>query len=119
MTTRHQALGLLLGLAAAAACWPALAQDLKPVEVEGQPLAANARRLLQALDFLGAPLGAKTAAALKTAAKERDARKVQELLDPHVTVLVTINPESRVKVARTSDPDFAAGRLRAHLDQGG
>ena len=58
MTTRHTGLGLVLGLAAAAACWPALAQDLKPVEVEGQPLAANATRLLQALDFLGSPLAA-------------------------------------------------------------
>src|SRR5215475_9083794 len=36
------------------------AQDLKPVPVDGQPLAGNARRLLQALDYLGTPLAADT-----------------------------------------------------------
>src|SRR6185503_9621767 len=48
-----------------------LLQD--PVEVEGQPLAANAERVQQALDFLGAPLSAEVQAALKAAGK--DAKK--------------------------------------------
>jgi hypothetical protein len=74
------------------------------VEVEGQPLAANANRLLEALQFLGAPLAAETTQKLQVAVKARDARKIQELLDPHVLVVVTINPESRVKAARGPAP---------------
>src|SRR3989442_6872501 len=81
---------------------PAWGQDpkLEPIDVEGQPLAANVTRLLQALDFLGCPLPKEQTAALEVAAKNREAKKLQELLDPHVLVQVTINPESRVKAAR-------------------
>src|SRR4029453_16680110 len=35
---------------------PAHAQKLKPVDVEGQPLASNVRRVLKALEYLGTPL---------------------------------------------------------------
>jgi hypothetical protein len=86
-------------------------QKLNPIEVEGQPLAANVSRLLDAYDFLGAPLPAETVTALRDAVKARDAGKIQELLDPHVIVLVTLNPESRVKAARGPGP--------ATLQQGG
>jgi len=81
---------------------PASAQapKLDVVDVEGQPLAANVTRLLQALDLLGAPLPEKETAALQEAAKAKDAKKLQQLLDPHVLVQVTLNPESRVKAAR-------------------
>ncbi|MBL8794423.1 MAG: CehA/McbA family metallohydrolase, partial [Planctomycetia bacterium] len=71
-----------------------------PVAVEGQPLGANVNRLLQALDFLGAPLPKEKTEALQAAIKERDAKKLQQLLDPHVLTVVNINPESRVKAAR-------------------
>ena len=57
-------------------------QDLTPVVVEGQPLAANVKRLLQALDYLGAPLPAERNQALKAACHDRDAVKIQRLLDP-------------------------------------
>jgi hypothetical protein len=91
---------------------PILAADKLPVqEVEGQPLGENARRLLDALDFLGAPLSKADADAIKAAAKDRDAAKLQELLDPHVLVQVTVNPESRVKAAR--------GPAAAKLQQNG
>jgi hypothetical protein len=86
-------------------------QKLEAVDVEGQPLAANAERLLQALEFLGSPLPAERTAAIKAAAKERDASKLQELLDPQVLVVVTLNPESRVKAAR--------GPAAVTLQQGG
>lgn len=66
------------------------------VEVEGQPLAANVLRVVQAMEFLGAPLGVDVGAAVAA----RDARKLQELLDPHVLAVADINPESRVKAAR-------------------
>src|SRR5215831_10843741 len=68
--------------------------------VEGQPLAANAKRLLEALNYLGAQLPAETQQAIQAAIKDRDATKIQELLDPHVLFLVNLNPESRVKVAK-------------------
>ncbi|HLY74511.1 MAG TPA: CehA/McbA family metallohydrolase, partial [Planctomycetota bacterium] len=84
-----------------------LAQE--PVEVEGQPLAANADRLSQAFDFMGAPLSAETKAALRDAGN--DAKRIQQVLDPQALLLVDINPESRVKLARGPGP--------AILQQGG
>lgn len=81
------------------------------VEVEGQPLAANVKRLLQALDNLGHPLPEETQGALQKAAGDRDSAKLQELLDPHVLLLVALNPESRVKVYR--------GPAKAILQQSG
>ena len=90
------ALSLTLSLALPAAADPV------PVvsDVEGQPVAANADRLAKALEFLGAPLPADTAAVLKPAIEQNDAKAVQAALDPRVLFVVNINPESRVKVAR-------------------
>jgi hypothetical protein len=68
-------------------------------DVEGQPLAANAERLLKALDLLGAPLPEADTKGLGIAIADKDAKKLQELLDRHVLFAVTINPEARVKVA--------------------
>jgi hypothetical protein len=82
----------------------ARAQKLEPVDVEGQPLAGNVDRLLQALQFLGTPLPNDATMALQVAVKTRDAAKLQSVLDPHVLVQVTINPESRVKAARGPGP---------------
>jgi hypothetical protein len=98
----------LLGMAPGA---QAPAQKLESVDVEGQPLAANAERLAKALEFLGTPLPPEKGAALQAAAKARDARKIQELLDAQVLLVITLNPESRVKVAR--------GPGEATLQQGG
>lgn len=95
---------LLVALGVAAASEPA-------PEVEGQPLAANVQRVVQALDFLGVPLPAEVRDGLKSAGAARDAAKLQELLDPHVLCVVTVNPESRVKVAR--------GAAKAVLQQAG
>src|SRR5258708_2127940 len=79
----------------------ARAQKLDPVDGgDGQPLAANAQRLMEALRSVGAPLPEETATSLQAAIKGRDARKIQELFDPQVLVVVTLNPESRVKAAR-------------------
>lgn len=86
-------------------------QDTTCVPVEGQPLASNVNRVLQALEFLGAPLPAKEVEALGKAIKDQDAKKLQELLDVHALFLVNINPESRVKVKR--------GPAEAILQQGG
>ena len=93
------------------ACPSVAAERPEVVAVEGQPLAGNVKRLLDTLDFLGAPLSPDATAQLRQAAAERDAVKLQRLLDPHVLLVVTINPESRVKVAR--------GPAVARLQQGG
>ncbi|MFM8275274.1 MAG: hypothetical protein ACKODX_23475, partial [Gemmata sp.] len=68
--------------------------------VEGQPLAANAARLVKALDFLGTPLPGDANKQLAKAIADNDAQKVQEALDKHVLFAVQINPEARVKVAK-------------------
>ncbi len=70
------------------------------IEVEGQPLAANAQRLVQALDFLGAPLPGGVREKLQTAIAARDGAGVQTALDPLVLCVVDISPESRVKAQR-------------------
>jgi hypothetical protein len=80
-------------------------------DVEGQPLGQNVLRLLQAAEFLGASLPDDTARALREAADQRDARRIQQLLDRFVLLSVHINPESRVKVGR--------GPADAVLQQGG
>jgi hypothetical protein len=77
-----------------------LAEAPEIVPVEGQPLAASVTRVLEAFQYLGAPFTEQTAGAILTAARARDARKLQQLMDPHVLFVVSINPESRVKVAR-------------------
>ena len=82
-----------------------------PAQVDGQPLAANIRRVVDALDYLGAPLSADLQRALAAAAAARDAAALQSLLDPGVLLAVHINPEARVKVAR--------GGAGAVLQQGG
>ena len=95
--------GRLLGVAIfLIATGPAFASNPPPVisDVEGQPLAANARRLIQALDVLGAPLEANLGRQLTVAIDVRDVRAIQKFLDARVLFVVHINPESRVKVAR-------------------
>jgi len=90
----------------------ARAADLpEPVAVEGQPLAANVQRVVEALEFLGAPLAREKQAALAAAGKARDAAKLQQLLDAEVLFVVNLNPEARVKVAR--------GLATARLQQAG
>jgi hypothetical protein len=81
------------------------------IDVEGQPLAGNAQRLLKALEFLGHPMSADQAKAIEKAASDQDAHAIQKLLDPHVMLLVHLNPEARVKVKR--------GPAAATLQQGG
>jgi len=102
---------LLIAALVLVCCCPAAAQDLTPVVVEGQPLASNVQRLLEALQFLGTPLDAKTSEALKSPLEKRDAALIQKLLDPHVLVVIDISPEARVKARR--------GPAVARLQEGG
>src|ERR1051326_3554421 len=105
-------LAVAVAVAVAAGWTPARGQAVlleMRVPVEAQPLAANVTRLLQALEFLGAPLD--SAAEIESAARAGDADRLQALLDPGVLLVVTVNPESRVKVQR--------GPARARLQQAG
>jgi hypothetical protein len=80
---------------------PVAAQEVEVVsQVEGQPLAANIQRVIEALEFLGAPLPRPLVEDLKQAGEQRDGARLQTLLDRHVVFVVTINPEVRVKVQR-------------------
>ncbi len=75
---------------------------LKVTDVELQPLGAAVERLIEALDYAGAPLPNGDRDALKAALKGTDPGKVtlavQKVLDPHCLVGVLINPEQRVSV---------------------
>lgn len=80
-------------------------------DVDGQPLGQNAERLIKALDFLGFPLPDDVKKDLAAAADRRDAKRIQEILDARVLLQVSLNPESRVKVAR--------GPAAANIQQAG
>jgi hypothetical protein len=94
---------LMLGTAVRAA-------DPLPVvnKVGAQPLAAQVKQLMEALDYLGNPLPQASRAAVDAALKENDPAKqvqaIQEALDPFCLMGVHINPESRVKVAIGNAP---------------
>src|SRR5262245_55361602 len=71
--------------------------------VELQPLAAQVRRLIEATDYLGSPLDAADKQAVEKAFSESNAdvasEAIQRALDKYCLFAVSINPESRVKVA--------------------
>ena len=72
--------------------------------VDLQPLAAEAHRVVETMDHLGAPLAAEDRDAIAAAAKGDDSAKgveqIQRALDKYCLLLVSINPESRVNVNR-------------------
>ncbi len=96
--------GICLSLVLAAGPLPAV----QPVELK--PLQANGRQLLATLDDLHAALPPETARGLlpllygTPADPDAAAARVQQLLDPHCLIAVSINPESRVKAARGPAP---------------
>ncbi len=71
--------------------------------VEHQPLAAACERLMEALQYVGAPLSDADAKTLKASIKSKDHAKavleIQSVLDKYCVAGVTISAESRVKVA--------------------
>ncbi len=94
----------------------ARAGDLPIVEdTPLQPLSAQAKRVAEALEGLGQPLGEDQRAALEQAGRAENAaegvKAIQSVLDPLCLVGVSINPESRVKAQ--------AGPAAAALAQGG
>lgn len=86
------------------AAFTSAADSLPLVEkVDSQPLKSNAKRVADALAFLGQPLTAAQSAALDDALAETNDAKaikaVQTVLDSLCIAGVNINPESRVKLA--------------------
>ncbi|MEI6538292.1 MAG: CehA/McbA family metallohydrolase [Planctomycetota bacterium] len=70
--------------------------------IERQPFAAATRRLVEAMDFAGAPLSGDVRQKISDAAalaEDKDAiKQLQLILDPLCLAFVNINAESRVKV---------------------
>jgi hypothetical protein len=79
-------------------------QTPKVDQVELQPLTAQVSRLIEAMDYLGAPIKQADRAALENASNETDAtkarRSVQDTLDKYCLFDIHINPESRVRVTQ-------------------
>src|SRR3954465_7522368 len=95
--------GSLLALASICLISPCFAaEDKWPIvsKVEQQPLVAATERLIQALEFIGAPLGADDRKALDEAFKlpkeSACTAAIQKVLDKHCVAGVGVNPESRV-----------------------
>jgi hypothetical protein len=76
----------------------------KHEQIELQPLIAQVNRLVEAMDYLGAPVSASDKQALDKAIGDSDqaraGRAIQDVLDKYCLVEVNINPESRVKVSQ-------------------
>ncbi|MBI4325177.1 MAG: CehA/McbA family metallohydrolase [Chloroflexi bacterium] len=98
---RLLAIGLGLMVTSLAAEGPAL-----PIikNVEWQPLAAQVRRLIEAMEYLGVPFRAQDQKALTDLIGGTNpgeaGEAVQRILDSYCVVGVNINPESRVKLAQ-------------------
>ncbi|MCI0523928.1 MAG: CehA/McbA family metallohydrolase, partial [Acidobacteria bacterium] len=79
-------------------------QGTKVEQVELQPLTAQVKRLVEALDYLGAPLSPSDKEALERASHDTDAvranRAIQDTLDKYCLADIHINPESRVRVTQ-------------------
>jgi hypothetical protein len=65
--------------------------------VELQPLAAQAKRIVEAADYLGSPIAKEDRATIEAATS---AEEIQRALDKYCLFGVHINPEMRVKVAQ-------------------
>jgi hypothetical protein len=108
--TRRRAVGALLQVGALAHPfgWRVLALGSSTAQIEPQPLQAAVRRLVDAMAYLGEPLGDADRARLDAAGRLTSASEVvaeiERVLDPHCLVAVRINPESRVSVERGAAP---------------
>lgn len=65
-----------------------------------QPLAANARRLIPAMESLGAAFPKDTLARLRLAIASEDGAEIDQALKPFTLFEVSINPELRVRTTR-------------------
>ena len=118
--SRSHLLACLLAWPAALALRAQTAELPLVTTVEFQPLAAQVKRVVEALDYLGAPLAPEERRTLDAALASNDAatgtQTIQRVLDGHCLVGVTINPEMRVKVAQgPANPELVAEGWRTFL----
>jgi hypothetical protein len=92
---------LILSAYLLALAFPASAADLPKVKVERQPLAAQARRVADALALLGEPLSEADRKALQDAA---DVDAIQDVLDRRCLAGVRIRPGSEIKIEAQAGP---------------
>ncbi|HEV7905122.1 MAG TPA: CehA/McbA family metallohydrolase [Pyrinomonadaceae bacterium] len=82
----------------------AAAKRAEDAEVEIQPLAAQVRRLVEALEYLGEPFSPAERLALERASEQEDAALalagMRAVLDARSLFFVEVSPESRVRVTR-------------------
>src|SRR5262249_31867044 len=96
------------------------AADLpKVTKVDFQPLAAQVKRLLDALDYLGNPLPEADRKALNDARNSKDkadaVAAIQTVLDKHCLAGVTIGEDKMETVAGPAKPDLAEQGWRIFL----
>lgn len=96
------------------------AQDTLVTSVPRQPLEASVKRLREAMRFLGEPVDGsieKTFARLENQSDDAAVvAEIQKTLDPLCLAVVSINPESRVKVASaTQSPTLVEKGWRTFL----
>lgn len=84
------------------ALFSAFAVNASGAEVELQPFAAQVRRVVEALDYLGEGLSVEEKSAIARIVENPDdsraAGLIEQVLDQHVLATVHISPESRVRV---------------------
>jgi hypothetical protein len=96
---------------------PAQAAVLPVVrQIEFQPLAAQVKRVLEALDYIGSPYTGIERQAIDAALAQGDSYLLQQRMDVRCLVGVHINPEMRVKVQQgTAPPDLVEQGWRVFL----
>ncbi|MGE3804913.1 MAG: CehA/McbA family metallohydrolase, partial [Gemmataceae bacterium] len=113
----------LVGVAFLVAVFAASSADLAPVKVERQPFAAQVKRLVAALEFIGAPLPAEDQQKLDAALKGNDdgaaVAAIQKVLDKHCLAGVKITGQSgspKLEItAGPATPELAEQGWRAFL----
>ncbi|HEY0082993.1 MAG TPA: CehA/McbA family metallohydrolase [Pyrinomonadaceae bacterium] len=89
---------------AAASASFAVTTGAQDAGVEVQPLAAQVRRLVEAMEYLGEPFSSTERRALERASEQEDAARAlaafREVLDARSLFFVEISAESRVRVTR-------------------
>ncbi len=89
-------------------------------QVELQPLTAQVSRLIEAMDYLGAPIKQADRESLEKASNDTDASRaraaIQTALDRYCLIEIHINPESRVRVTQgAANPELVEKGWAAFL----
>ncbi len=107
--TRASSIATCLGLI----CLTSAASAAEPpiLKVEGQPLAAQVKRVVDALELLGTPLSADVLRELQPAIDAKDAARIQRILDTRAMFVVDDQGDGKVAAS--------LGAMKPMLQQGG